>query len=144
VLEPAIRYVRAVRWFERRVEWLRSLDPLVMDAVLAVLATIIAIATVFAQDLSEGMVEPTGLAVVTACVTCAPLAIRRRTPLLALVISSAGILGHIAADFPEGSLPLVVLFLTYTVAAWSPPRRAVAGLAAVFATLILLGLIDAP
>jgi signal transduction histidine kinase len=144
VLERAIRYVRAVRWFERQVEWLRSLNPLVVDGLIAVLATIVALATVFSQDLSEGMTEPTALAVVTSCVTCAPLAIRRRTPLLALVISSAGILGHIAADFPEGSLPLVVLFLTYTVAAWSPPRRAVAGLAAVYVTLALLGFTDAP
>ena len=144
MLERAIRYVRAVRWFERQVEWLRSLNPLVVDALLAVLATVVGTVTVFAQDLTEGMVEPTALAVVTVCVTCAPLAIRRRAPLLALVISSAGIFGHIAADFPEGSLPLVVMFLTYTVAAWSPQPRAVAGLAAVFATLALLGLTDAP
>ena len=139
MFERAIRYVRAVK-FER----LRSLDPLVVDALLAVVATIIGIATVFAQDLSEGMTEPTAVAVITACVTCAPVTVRRRAPLLAVVISSAGILAHIVADFPEGSLPLVVLFLTYTVAAWSTPRRAVAGLGAVYVTLMLVGLSDAP
>jgi signal transduction histidine kinase len=144
VLYRVIRYVRAVRWFERQVEWLRSLNPWVVDALIAVLATIIAIATVFAQDLSEGMTEPSALAVITACVTCAPLAIRRRTPLLAVVVSSAGILVHIVSDFPEGSLPIVVLFLTYTVAAWSPQRRAIAGLGAVYATLIVVGISDAP
>ncbi len=115
-----------------------------MDALLAGLATIIGIATVFAQDLSEGMTEPTALAVVTVCVTCAPVAIRRRAPLLAVVVSSAGILVHIVSDFPEGSLPIVVLFLTYTVAAWSPQRRAIAGLGAVYATLIVVGISDAP
>jgi signal transduction histidine kinase len=143
VFEPAIGYVRKVKWFERELEWLRSLNPLLIDALLAVLATTIGIATVFAQDLSEGMTEPTALAVITTCVTCAPVAIRRPTPLLALVISSAGILGHIASDYPEGSLPLVVLFLTYTVAASSPLRRAIAGLGAVYITLILLWLSDA-
>jgi signal transduction histidine kinase len=143
VFERAIGYVRKVKWFERELEWLRSLNPLLIDALLAVLATTIGIATVFAQDLSEGMTEPTALAVITTCVTCAPVAIRRPAPLLALVISSAGILGHIASDYPEGSLPLVVLFLTYTVAASSPLRRAIAGLGAVYITLILLWLSDA-
>ena len=144
MLERAIRYVRAVRWFERQVEWLRSLNPWVVDALLAVLATTIGIVTVFTQDLTEGMTEPTALAVITACVTCAPVAIRRRAPLLAVVVSSVGILGHLAGDFPEGALPLVVLFLTYTVAVWSPPQRAVVGLGAVYATLILLGVTDTP
>jgi len=61
VFEPAIGYVRKVKWFERELEWLRSLNPLLIDALLAVLATTIGIATVFAQDLSEGMTEPTAL-----------------------------------------------------------------------------------
>ena len=36
-------------------------------------------------------------------------------------------------DWPEGSLPLSVMLLTYTVAAWSSSRRAVVGLGVVYA-----------
>ena len=60
------------------------------------------------------------------------------------MISSIGILIHILVGWPEGSLPLAVLFLTYTVGAWCPLRRAVVGLAVVCATIVVLGLSDAP
>ncbi len=63
------------------------------------------------------------------CSSCAP---RWRSgvasPLLALVISSIGILIHIVIGWPEGALPLAVLFLTYTVGAYCPLRTAFAGL----------------
>jgi signal transduction histidine kinase len=135
-----------VNWFERRLQWLRSLDPLVVDGVLAAIFTVIGIATSFGQDItdSEGFREPSALLVLTALVICAPIAIRRRTPLLALMISSVGIVVHILIGWPEGTLPLAVLFLTYTVGAWCPPRQAVVGLAFVCAAVVVLGLTDSP
>jgi signal transduction histidine kinase len=99
---------------------------------------------VFAQELDDGMVEPTAFAVVTSVITCAPVAIGRREPLLAVLLSSGGILWHIALNYPEGTLPMTVLLLTYTVAAWSPMKQAVIGLGSVYATLLLLAATNAP
>jgi signal transduction histidine kinase len=146
-----IRYVRAVNWLERHLDRLRSLNPFVVDGALAVALTLLALVTVFGQDvrddagrLEDGYVEAGALSVLTVVVTCAPVAIRRAAPLMALAISSLGILAHILADRPEGALPVVVLYLTYTVGAWCPPRRAVAGLGIVSATIVLLGLSEPP
>jgi signal transduction histidine kinase len=133
-----------VNWLERQLDRLRSSNPLVADGVLAVIFTAVGVATAFGQGGREGSREPGALLVVTALVTCAPIAIRRRTPLVALVISSLGILVHILVGWPEGSLPLAVLFLTYTVGAWCTLRKAVAGLAVVSTTIVVLGFSDSP
>jgi signal transduction histidine kinase len=140
-----------VNWFERQLERLRSFKPLVVDGVLAVIFTLVGVATAFGQDIRDdqgiirdGFREPGGLLVVTALVTCAPIAIRRRSPLVALAIASLGIFVHILVNWPEGSLPLAVLFLTYTVGAYCPPRTAVAGLAIVSTAIVVLGLSDSP
>ena len=61
-----------------------------------------------------------------------------------MVFSCAAIIVHIALDFPEGSLPLTVLALAYTIAAWGSPRSAVVGLATIYATITLLALMEAP
>jgi signal transduction histidine kinase len=133
-----------VNWFERRLEWVRSLNPLIVDGVMAVFFVIAGVATVFTQEVKDGLVEPTAFAAVTAAITCAPVAIRRRAPLAAVLLASGGILWHIALNYPEGTLPMAVLLLTYTVGASSPMRRAVVGLGGVYATLLLLSVTDAP
>lgn len=141
---PAIDYGRVVQWLERQIERLRSLDTTFVDAVLAVLFTALGLITVFAQDVKNGLVEPTWFAAVTSVLVCVPVGFRRRAPLAAVIASCAAIIVHIALDFPEGSLPLTVLALAYTVAAWSSPRTAVAGLVAIYATITLLVLTEAP
>ena len=138
---PAVRYVRAVNWLERQLERLRSFNPLAVDGVLAVVFTVVGIATVVrpGHPRRRGVqASPRALLVVTAVVICAPIAIRRRWPLMALVISAIGILVHLLVGWPEGSLPLAVLLLTFTVGAWCPLRRAVVGLAVVCATIVVL------
>jgi signal transduction histidine kinase len=142
--EPAIRYVRHVNWFLRQLDRLRSLNAFVVDGVLAAVLAVLGVISVYAQDVGEGQTEPGLLAVVTILAVTAPVVFRRRNPLLALTFSSAAILLHIGAEWPEGTLPIAVLLLTYNIAAWSAPRRAITGLGIVFATLILLGLTDAP
>jgi len=150
-----IQYVRMVNWIERQLERLRSFDPLVVDGVLALIFTAIGIASVFGQDIREdralvdgplvdGFQEPGILAIATVIMVCAPVAIRRRAPLPALVISSIGILIHILVGWPEGGLPLAVLFLVYTVGASCPLRTAVAGLGVIAVTIVMLGLTDSP
>jgi signal transduction histidine kinase len=140
-----------VNWIERQLERLRSFNPLVVDGVLALIFVAVGIASVFSQDIrdddgaiTDGFREPSILAVVTVLIVCAPVAIRRRVPLVALVISSIGILIHILIGWPEGGLPLAVLFLVYTVGACSPLRTAFAGLAVLVVTIVVLGLTDSP
>jgi len=147
----AIRYVRAVNWIERQLERLRSYNPWVVDSVLAVFFTVTGVITVYGQDIrddsgaiEDGFREPGPLLVLTVLLTCIPVAFRRRWPLPALVVSSIGVLTHILMDWPEGAVPATTLFLTYSVAAWAPARQAVAGLAVVAATIVVLGLNDAP
>lgn len=138
-----------MNWLERQVERLRSFNPLAVDGFLAVIFTVISVVTVFGEAgdeerMARGFTEPSTLVLITVLVTCAPIVFRRRWPLAALLISAIGIFVHFLVGWPEGSLPLAVLFLTYTVAAWSPLRTAVVGLSAVIATIVVLGFTDAP
>ncbi|HEY3484494.1 MAG TPA: sensor histidine kinase, partial [Ilumatobacteraceae bacterium] len=82
--------------------------------------------------------------VLTVLLICAPVAVRRRTPLLALAVSALGILVHIGVGYPEGILPLATLLLTYTVGAWCRLRPAVVGLAMVAVVLVVLALVGSP
>ena len=109
--------------------------------MLAVVFTVAGVVTVFAQGLGgrEGLRQPGALAVVTAVLTCAPVALRRRAPLPALLVSTAAIAVHILAHWPEGSLPLAVLFLTYSVGAWCRLRTAIVGLVAAETAVVVLG-----
>jgi signal transduction histidine kinase len=140
----ALRYGRTVNWFARQAGRLRSADPLAVDGAFAGLSLVLGLATVFSQDLDDDMVSPGVLAVLTTIAVSAPVTFRRRAPLLAVTIASAAIALHVGANYPEGSLPATLMFLTYTVAAWSPTRRAVAGLAVVVATLVVLIATDTP
>jgi signal transduction histidine kinase len=63
---------------------------------------------------------------------------------MALMISAVGILVHLLVGWPEGSLPLAVLLLTYTVGAWCPLRKAVIGLAVLCVVIGVLAIADAP
>jgi signal transduction histidine kinase len=140
-----------VNWVERQLDRIRAVNPLIVDGALALFFFILAIATSFGQDIydDQGVIkdsfrEPSALIVLTALVTCAPVAVRRRWPLGALVVSSVGVLVHIVADYPEGTLPTAVLFLTYSAGAWCSSRRSVAGLAFVSVIIVILGFSDAP
>ena len=61
-----IRYGRTVNWIERQLERLRSLTPLAVDGVLALIFIAVGIASVFTQDIRDdngviidGFREPT-------------------------------------------------------------------------------------
>jgi signal transduction histidine kinase len=140
-----------VKWFERQYDRVRGWSPLVVDSVVGVLFTVLGVVTVFAQDiyddageLEKGFKEPSALAVLTIVLTCLPLAVRRRMPLAALFLSASGVLVHILIGWPEGALPLAVLFITYTVGAWCPPRQALFGLALPAIAIVVMGIAGAP
>ena len=130
---------------ERTGTWLRRRDPLeVVDVVLALLFAGFGVATVWSQDLIDGMREPNGLAAVLVITATAPIVFRRRAPLLAVAISSAAIVWHVLAGFPEGLLPIAVLLLSYSVAASSSLRRAIAGLAIIWTAVAILRIRGTP
>ncbi|MBI5088973.1 MAG: sensor histidine kinase [Actinobacteria bacterium] len=138
-------------WYDRLFERLRSFNALVVDGLLAAVCTVIGVAMSYGQDIHDdrgliehGFREPSPWMVLTALVACAPIAVRRRWPLPALVVSGLGVLVHILIGWPEGGLPLAVLLLTYTVGSRCQPRPAVGGLVFVAAVLVVLGLADSP
>lgn len=124
---------------------LRMRDPLeIVDVLLALLFAGFGLAAVWSQDLIDGMREPNGFAAVLVVAATAPIAFRRRAPLLAVAVSCAAILWHVLAGFPEGLLPFAVLLLSYSVGALSSLRRAVVGLAIIWACIAALRIGDIP
>ncbi|MGD9796232.1 MAG: sensor histidine kinase, partial [Acidimicrobiia bacterium] len=126
-------------WFERLLDWVRKLDPLIADGVLAATFAVFGLVSVFNQDRDAGhLTKPGALAVVTALAVCAPVTVRRRAPLPALAVGCIAIAAHEFGSYPEGSLPITMILLTYTVAAWEPTRRALIGLGIVLVTLVAI------
>lgn len=131
-------------WVERQLDRLRSFPPLAVDSALAAAFAAIGFLTIHSQEIEEGLTEPGALASLTAVLVSAPIALRRRAPLGGLLLACAAITAHINANWPEGSLPLSAMVLTYSVGAWDSFGRAGVGLGAVYAALITLRLTDAP
>src|SRR5262245_47012843 len=68
------RYLRAVGRLQRLVDRGRSFNRIAVDGVLAVIFTVVGVASAYDQEILEGMREPSLLFVVAAIVTCAPIA----------------------------------------------------------------------
>jgi signal transduction histidine kinase len=140
-----------VNRLERQHAGLRSLNPLAVDGVVAAVFTLSGVASVFLENihdneglLRDGYREPGILAVLTVLVTCGPIVIRRRRPVLALAVSSVGILVHFLVGWPQGFLPLAALLLTYTVGGLCPLREAVVGLGIVATSIVVLEVANSP
>jgi signal transduction histidine kinase len=129
-----------VTWAERQLKRVKSLNPTAVDIAIAGFFTVMGLATIYHQDIRDDQ----NALIVTLLVVCVPIVVRRRWPLGALTMSSLGILVHLLIGWPEGSLPLSALFLTYTVATLCAAREAIIGLAVVAAVVIVLGLTNAP
>ena len=142
--ENGFQYGRRVTWVERQIERLRTLNPLAVDSVLAGVLFVIGVVTVWSQELVEGQSEPKAGTLVLIAATAGAVTVRRRWPLFAVAVGSASVFLLIWFDWAEGSVPLTVLLLTYSVAAHESPRRAFYGLVIVYVTLITLGLTDSP
>lgn len=134
-----------VRSTDRPRAWLRTYDPLqVVDVVLALLFVGFGIATVWGQELTDGMRQPNGFAVALIVVATVPIVFRRKAPLLAVAISCSSICWLVLAGFPEGMLPIAALLLSYSVGASNSLRRAVAGLGIIFVAIAALRIGDVP
>src|SRR5690606_9877333 len=107
-------------------------------------ASVVAVLSVFSQDVKAGYEDPTALAGFLAVGAALPLLVRRRYPLTALVASCTVLTVHLVIGYPEGALPIVILILTYSVGAWCPTNRAVIGLGVIYAVLAVLMITDTP
>lgn len=146
-----IRYRSMVKPLERQRALLRSLNPFVIEGAVAAVFTVVCVVSVYVQDIYDwsgllrgGYREPSVVTVLTVLATCGPIVIRRRWPVVALAISSVGILVHFLAGWPEGFLPIATLLLTYTVGGLCPLRRAIAGLSIVATTIVILVIANSP
>ena len=137
-----------VNWLRRLWDRVGSRGPLAVDSLLAVVFAVLGLMSVFAQslDVDNGADyhEPGLAAAVTAMSTALPVAFRRHAPLTALTVGTAAIFVHLFARWPEGALPLAVLFLTYTVGAWCQLRPAIVGLAIPIVAVVALSFRDVP
>lgn len=130
---------------DRPRAWLHTHDQLQgVDVLLALMFVGFGIATVWDQELIDGMREPNGFTVVLVVLVSVPIAFRRRAPLLTVAISCAAICWLVLAGFPEGVLPFAVMLLSYTVGASNSLRRAIAGLVIIGAAVAALRIGDAP
>ena len=114
-----------------------------LDLILAVIGVVLtAVAVWSANVISTPFAGPAWLKVVWPLLIGAPLALRRRAPLLGWTIIWAGISlqALITGNSPEGLELIFVLGVgSYSVAAYSTLRRALAGLAVTAVGCLIYG-----
>jgi signal transduction histidine kinase len=117
---------------------------LALDLGLAVIGVVLAAVAVWSVNvIGTPFAGPTWLKVAWPVLIGAPLALRRRAPLLGCAIIWAGISlqALITGNSPEGlELIFVTIAISYAVAAHSTLRRAVAGLAVTVVGAVIYGL----
>jgi signal transduction histidine kinase len=129
-----------VKWIERlETRATTSARPLYVDSGLALVFVVVTLVSVNNQDITGQIHEAQFRDSITALLVAAPIAFRRTAPLTALAVSCAAIFVHIVSHAPDGATPLAVAVLIYSVAAWTPIHRAVAGLGILTLTMIGLG-----
>jgi signal transduction histidine kinase len=117
---------------------------LALDLGLAVIGMVLAVVAVWSVNvIGTPFAGPTWLKVAWPVLIGAPLALRRRAPLLGCAIIWAGISlqALLTGNSPEGlELIFVTIAISYAVAAHSTLRRAMAGLAVTAAGAAIYGL----
>ncbi|WTW96095.1 histidine kinase [Streptomycetaceae bacterium NBC_01309] len=127
-------------WGER----LRALrgHPWVSDVLLTFFTVCAVLGGAIAQPKEHAQVigHPNAFNLALGVVTCLPLLIRRRHPLVVLALTELGQLAYLAADGREGSILIPTLIAMYTVASREGLRRSlwIASAVAVGHTVIRL------
>lgn len=106
-----------------------------VDACLAAFFVVFSVLTVTTQEITGNLHPARPVDIVLAALVAAPIAVRRRMPLAAVSVGCASVFVLVTTHGPEGSTPLAVAVLVYSVAVWSPMRRAVIGLLIAVSTL---------
>src|SRR4051794_40546436 len=129
------RYVARVSaqvWTERTSRLgarLRSIDPWLIDGVLAVIFVVVSLVGHFGTS-SDGFHyhDPNALSVTLTLAAAACYAFRRRVPLVVLVLSEVCVVVLTVTEYQTGATPTLLLVGVYTVGAWSPLRDRVIGM----------------
>jgi signal transduction histidine kinase len=120
----------------------RSAQPALMDAGLALFFVTVCVVTVATAEASSELREARARDLLTAAIVAAPIAVRRRFPLAGLIVSCSAIVVLITSHAPDGTTPLAVAVLVYSVAAWARMTQALAGLAVITIAIVILGAAD--
>jgi signal transduction histidine kinase len=110
---------------DRVVTRLRSVPPLVADALLAVVVAAVTLIAIVIEDRDNNAESVTTLGWVLLIIEFVPLVWRRRWPVAALVITGAASLAYGIASLPDPPLMFAALLTSYTVAAHSSRKVAI-------------------
>lgn len=136
---PPRNYGAAVTLFERiESRAAKAGRPALADVALALGFAIVCVISVNTQTITDELHEAGPGDLALAVLVAAPIAVRRRFPLSALSFSCVAIFVLVVSNAPEGATPLAVGVLVYSIAAWAPLPRAIAGLGILCSTLIAL------
>ncbi|HEX5615354.1 MAG TPA: sensor histidine kinase [Acidimicrobiia bacterium] len=133
-------------WFRDRWQWVRQLNPWVLDAVLGTLFVLLGILTTGGDDATriDPVRERDALAFLLILTTAAPFFFRRRLPAFTVivVITSLGI--YVSRGHYEGLLPTYLIVAMYTAGNYAETRRA--RFAAAYLVVVMAALLftDAP
>jgi signal transduction histidine kinase len=133
-----------MRW-RSRVTSLRGIDPRLVDAAIALFFVVVGQLSVWNgwSDLQGDKTGPTWAVALLALIADGALAWRRRRPLAVVAVMAGAFVFQVlfvepAALFLTGYVPIVVA--AYSVAAYAPQRRAVAGGAIAITAVVIVTL----
>ena len=115
----------------------------VLDAALAL--AVLASGLLSTTGIPSGVYQPHDAVSTTLVVLCAaPYLLRRRYPLVVLVLASSALAALMLREHDPGALPFTLLVAAYTVGAERPARVAGAGVGWLVVLLVVLGLLETP
>lgn len=138
-IAPTLRFRRAVgvlayarAGMDPVARWLRARSPLGLDALLAAVLTVAAVAGTSAQTTPDGYQHADALAYALAALAAVVLAVRRRWPVPVFAVTLTASVAFAARGYPSGPALLALLLAVYTAASADTRARS-----------LLLGLIAA-
>lgn len=116
----------------------RAAPPALIDIGLAAFFVPLCLISVASMEVTGQLHEPYPRDYLLASLIALMVALRRRTPLTALVVASAAVTILVVTHAPEGATPIAVAVLVYSVAAWSPMPRALVGLGVISSAIAFM------
>ncbi len=123
--------MRPVPDFDRLLDRLARVPPVVVDAVLAAVVAGVTVASVVVNDRADHGLRLTGFGIALLVAQFVPLVWRRRFPVAVLVIVAGAGLVYGAAKLPDPAAMFAPALAIYTVAAYEPRRVSLAAAAGV-------------
>ncbi len=95
---------------------LRNTNPLVVDAIFAVIVLIAGLLSLTAEPTPDHPTPTDALAVILVVVGFGAIAFRRRFPIAVLGVATLATIVYVVRDYPDNGLPVMALIALYTVA----------------------------